>query len=220
MDDLESSGDVLNETLRELKTVNQWLGGNYVTTSGLAKFLKLRPQTEYLIADIGCGGGDMIQVMNSWAESQSPKFNFLGIDANPNIVDFANERNPGENIKYQTQNVFDKEFASQRVDITTCTLFTHHFTDDELIELFSSLKEKSKLGFLINDLHRHPFAYHSIKTIVNLFSKSPMVKNDAPLSVLRSFRTGDWERIFKKAGISEYEISWHWAFRWRVFVLF
>jgi len=220
MDDLMSSGEVLKETLRELKTVNRWLGGNHVTTSGLKFFVQRRPQKDYLVADIGCGGGDMIQVMNSWADTQKAKFRFLGIDANPNIVELARKRNPGPNIKYLTQNVFDESFKEQKVDIATCTLFTHHFTDEELILLFSNLKKTSRLGFLVNDLHRHPLAYYSIKSIVDVFSNSAMVKNDAPLSVLRSFIRADWEWIFREAGIEEFEITWHWAFRWRVIVLF
>ena len=219
MDDLECSGEVLDETLRELKTVNKWLGGNYVTTSGLEKFLEAKPQKKYTIADIGCGGGDMIRLMNSWAESKEASFEFIGIDANPNVIAFAEKRNPGANIRYQAQNVFDEQFKSEKVDIVTCTLFTHHFTDDELVQLFQAIRMKASIGFLINDLHRHPLAYYSIQAIVNLFSKSPMVQNDAPLSVWRSFRKADWSRIFSAAGIQNYQITWHWAFRWRVFVL-
>lgn len=219
MDDLECSGAVLEETLRELKTVNRWLGGNYVTTSGLSKFLEVQPKAHFTIADIGCGGGDMVRLMCDWAKKQVPTFDFIGIDANPHVISFAEKRNPGSNIRYQVQNVFDREFREEQVDIVTCTLFTHHFTDEELIRLFQALKDKAKVGFLINDLHRHALAYHSIRWIVNAFSKSPMVRNDAPLSVWRSFRKEDWERIFSQVGIENYEITWHWAFRWRVFVL-
>ncbi len=53
MDDLECSGEVLEQTLRELKTINRWLGGNYVTTSGLSQLFKARPQQSYSVADIG-----------------------------------------------------------------------------------------------------------------------------------------------------------------------
>lgn len=219
MDDLECSGEVLDKTLRELKTVNKWLGGNYVTTSGLDKFLESNPQSHYTIADIGCGGGDMIQLMNVWAEKQNPTFDFIGIDANPNVISFAEKRNPGSNIQYKVQNVFEEDFQLEQVDIVTCTLFTHHFTDEELVKLFAAIRKKARIGFLINDLHRHPLAYYSIKAIVNLFSKSPMVQNDAPLSVWRSFRKEDWKKIFVESEIHNYQITWHWAFRWRVFVL-
>ena len=77
MDDLNFSGGELNQTLRELKTINRWLGGNYVTTSGLAKIFNRYPQDSYTVADIGCGGGDMIRVMDDWAKNQKKEVESL-----------------------------------------------------------------------------------------------------------------------------------------------
>lgn len=221
MDDLECSGFELSQTLRELKTINRLLGGNYVTTSGLAIIFKRFPQDRYTIADVGCGGGDMIKVMSDWANDQKNEVNFIGIDANRNIIDLASVRlADSQNISWRTQNVFSSEFSDEKVDIITCTLFTHHFTNTELVELITSCREKSLLGMVINDLHRHPFAYYSIKWLTKMFSKSLMVQNDAPLSVLRSFTKKDWVQIMALCKIKNYKITWHWAFRWQVIILF
>lgn len=220
MDDLACSGEELGQTLHELKTVNKWLGGNQVTTSGLTYFIRERPQESYKIADIGCGGGDMIRVMFDWSKNQEASFSFEGIDANPNIITLARRRNPLPQTKYVAQNIFDESFTNEKVDISTCTLFTHHFTDSELVTLLKALKSKSELGLIINDLHRHPLAYYSIKWITYFFSNSSMVKNDAPLSVLRAFTRKDWVRIFEAAEIKNFSIKWNWAFRWQVYALF
>ena len=221
MDDLACSGEELIHTLRELKTINRWLGGNYVTTSGLQKLCKRFPQDSYTIADIGCGGGDMIKVMQKWAEDQKKDLNFIGIDANKNILDLARVRLADlPKVTWRVQNVFNEEFSKEKVDITTCTLFTHHFTDSELVGLLKSLRTKSRLGIVVNDLHRHWFAFYSIKFLTRLFSKSNMVKHDASLSVLRSFSKSDWERTLRSAEIDNFEISWHWAFRWQVNIYF
>ena len=221
MDDLECSGEELEQTLGELKTINRWLGGNYVTTNGLAKLMKRRPQSSYRIADIGCGGGDMIGIMDRWAKSKQLKVNFVGIDANRNIIELAKIRlKEVANVRWEVQNVFDPKFPDQKVDIVTCTLFTHHFTDQELIDLIRAFRSKASLGIVINDLHRHWFAFHSIRILTGLFSKSPMVRNDASLSVLRSFKKGDWEKILKSSGIESFEIRWFWAFRWQILILF
>lgn len=221
MDDLECSGEELAQTLRELKTINHWLGGNHVTTNGLKKITTLFPQETYQIADIGCGGGDMIRIMDQWAKSEKKAVDFIGIDANPNIIELAKVRlKDVTNVQWRVQNVFASEFPKEKVDIITCTLFTHHFTDAELISLIRAFREKASLGLVINDLHRHWFAFHSIRILTKLFSKSPMVQNDASLSVMRSFRKSDLERILKASGIKNYQISWFWAFRWQVLVLF
>lgn len=217
MDDLESGGDILEQTLRELKTINHLLGGNNVTTSALNIITKSSPQESYTIADIGCGGGDMIQVMANWANRKGIQCHFIGIDANPNIIETAKKNLAHlKNVSFICHNIFDSNYLDNKVDIITCTLFTHHFTNKELIGLFQVFFQKSKLALVINDLHRHPLAYYSIKWLTILFSKSPMVKHDGPLSVLRSFKRNELENLIRTSGFLSFDIRWKWAFRWRV----
>ena len=219
MDDLDCSGPVLEQTLRELKTINRWLGGNKVTTQGLTEVVQRFPQEQYSVVDLGCGGGDMLAVMQDWARRQQLSIQLIGADANAHTIALAQQRQQQlQDIRWQVANVFDPAFFEEQVDIATCTLFTHHFTDEELVTLFQGLKQKVRLAIVINDLHRHPLAYYSIKWLTRWFSKSPMVQNDAALSVLRSFSRNDWESIFKQAGLTEVHIRWHWAFRWQICV--
>ena len=219
MDDLDCSGPVLEQTLRELKTINRLLGGNGVTNRGLSQVVQRFPQDQYSLVDLGCGGGDMIAVMQAWASKKNIPIRFIGADANANTIALAKERQKAlSEVHWQVANVFDSTFLEDQVDIATCTLFTHHFTDEELVTLFQGLKQKVRLAIVINDLHRHPLAYYSIKCLTSWFSKSPMVQNDAALSVLRSFRRNDWESIFKQAGLSQVHIRWRWAFRWQICV--
>ncbi len=75
------------------------------------------------------------------------------------------------------------------------------------------MQSNSIKGFFINDLHRHPLAYYSIKLLTTVFSKSYLVKNDAPLSVARGFKASEWKKILKSAGINNYRVNWKWAFR-------
>lgn len=217
MDDLQCDGLELKQTLWELKIINRLLGGNHVTTDGIKKLMKTTAQKKVTIADIGCGGGDMIRVMANWAKKNNVNCHFIGIDANPNIIQMASENLKDiKNVSFQTANVFDLEFQEETVDIITCTLFTHHFTDEELIIMLKSFRKNTRLGLIINDLHRHPVAYYSIRIISRLFSKSAMVKNDGPLSVQRSFRKEEIKDIVGKSGWKDCKISWNWAFRWQV----
>ena len=80
------------------------------------------------------------------------------------------------------------------------------------------MKRNSLKGFFINDLQRHPFAYHSIKMLTKLFSRSYLVKNDGPVSVLRGFRRREWVQLLHEAGITNYSIRWRWAFRYLIVV--
>ena len=220
MDDLACDGPVLDQTLKELKTINKLLGGNHVTTDGLSKIITQYPQASYTVADIGCGGGDMIRVMANWASNEKVDLQFIGVDANPNTIEFAKNRLADlKNVDFLIKNVFEAGFLEKKADIITCTLFTHHFTDEELRNLLKSLINQAKLGVVINDLHRHKVAYYSIKFLTRLFSKSKMVKHDGPLSVLRAFSRTDWEEIFRNISVPSYSLKWFWAFRWQVIVM-
>jgi hypothetical protein len=85
-----------------------------------------------------------------------------------------------------------------------------------LEQMLRWLQQNSRRGFFINDLHRHWLAYYLIKYITKFFSRSYLVKNDACISVARSFRKEDLEKLFLQAGIGDYQISWQWAFRFLV----
>ena len=68
MDDLQCSGEVVNQTLRELEIINRWLGGNAVTISGIKRLAleKTEGSNKITIADIGCGGGDILKEIAWW----------------------------------------------------------------------------------------------------------------------------------------------------------
>jgi len=173
------------------------------------------------LADLGCGSGDMLTLIRRLLVKRDVDAELTGIDANPNVIQYAEFRTPAAcRIEYQAMNIFSEEFKSRKFDIVTGTLFFHHFTTAQLIGFFRQLKDQVSLGLIINDIHRHWFAYYSIRWLTGLFSKSPMVKHDAPVSVLRAFKKREIEEILRQAGIPDYRIKWRWAFRWQVVARF
>lgn len=219
MDDLDCNGEVVNQTLKELEVINKWLGGNQVTIAGIKQLINGIAVKEISIVDLGCGSGDMLKQIADWGRKNKLKLNLTGIDANPNIIDFAKSNtNSYPEINYAIQNVFSEDFTQRKADIIITTLFTHHFNNEELVGLIKNLVKQSRKGVVINDLHRHWLAYYSIKMLTSIFSKSAMVKYDAPLSVLRAFSRQELTRIMQKAGINDYKLHWKWAFRWQLIV--
>ncbi len=215
MDDLKISGPVIAQTLRELNTINKWLGGNQISVSAFKK-IALGKKSISLV-DLGCGGGDIMKEMAQWARKKNIKANFVGIDANSNIIEYAKKNTVDfPEISYQAINIFSEDFQSQSFDLIHCCLFTHHFSNEELVQLFSQFKKQAREGVIINDLHRHPLAYWSIIALISLFSKSEMVKNDASVSVARSFRKSELRKILEEAAIEDYKLAWKWAFRWKL----
>jgi 2-polyprenyl-3-methyl-5-hydroxy-6-metoxy-1,4-benzoquinol methylase len=220
MDDLNCTGHVLDQTLRELEMINTWLGGNKITIDALANLLHDYPDAaDITIVDLGCGGGDMLKIIDAWGKRKNLSLKLIGIDANPYIVNFAKTNlRDYPHIQFQTMNVLSEDFRHQKYDIVVGTLFYHHFANEQLVQIFKHLKYQVRIGFILNDIHRHWLAYYSIKLLTQTFSKSAMVKYDAPLSVLRAFKKEELIQILETVGFKEIFIHWKWAFRWQVIV--
>lgn len=219
MDDLESTGTVIVQTLKELDTINRLLGGNQVSIQGLQKLMQGRANTPTTLVDLGCGGGDILILMAKWARKKGYNIQFIGVDANQSIVEYAQENCKAyPEISFSTVNIFADQFRAQTFDIIHASLFTHHFTDEELLAMFQQYKHQAKLGIIVNDLHRHWFAYHAIKILTRLLSNSEMVRNDAAVSVARGFKKIELEKLLQQAGIKDYQLAWRWAFRWKLVV--
>jgi 2-polyprenyl-3-methyl-5-hydroxy-6-metoxy-1,4-benzoquinol methylase len=203
---------VLN--MKELDFINSNLGGHAISIEGFKKLIGQKKRIT--VCEIGCGGGDNLNAINDYCIKNDIEASFIGIDINKECIDFARQHCKTKNVLFIGSDYKQVQFENGSPDIIFSSLFCHHFTDAELVKMLIWMESQSTHGFFINDLHRHPLAYHFIKIATRVFSKSYLVKNDAPLSVLRSFKKNDWERLLKAAGLNNYNIKWKWAFRYLV----
>ncbi len=201
----------------ELEFINTHLGGHSITLQGLKKVLAgiRKPFTDLLICEIGCGGGDNLRVIHQWATEKKINLKMIGIDINPDTISYARAKSDITDVEWISSDFRDVAFK-KKPDVIFNSLFCHHFDDNEMIQIIQWMHAHSKMGFFINDLHRHALAFHSIKLLTRFFSKSYLVKNDAPLSVLRGFKKDELEYFFSKTSIPHYSIEWKWAFRWLI----
>ena len=209
-------GPVIARTLAELDAINRLLGGNHISINAFKSLIKNRTQPIHLV-DLGCGSGDIMKIMADICRKKGVKATFTGIDANPNIVAYAkNHTKDYPEIDYKCINILSDAFQEIQCDVIHTCLFCHHFSSEQLMQLFSTFKKMAREKVIINDLHRHFLAYYSIKWLTNLFSQSDMVKNDAATSVARGFKRSELQEILKGARITAPKLSWAWAFRWKL----
>ncbi|SNC76105.1 Methyltransferase domain-containing protein [Hymenobacter gelipurpurascens] len=220
MDDLSLASDELRRNLDELETINTWLGGYAPVLDALQR---LRPQfpagRPLRLADLGSGGGDTLRQIARWARKRGLAIELTGIDANPFMLEYAASKSQAyPEISYQQADIFSQEFQQQPYDILTASLFCHHFTSEQLTGMLPLWQQQAQLAVVINDLHRHPLAYYSIRWLTRLFRGSYLVQHDAPLSVARAFTRHDWQQLLRASGIARYALRWRWAFRWQVII--
>ncbi len=205
----------LYQNLRELDFINTLLGGYAVSLNALRKVLPQNNKT--VLVDIGSGGGDTLKYIARWNKNKGYDLDLVGIDLKKDCTAYAlsNKHNP--NIRFITDDYRNIHLHLEEIHILHACLFCHHLTEAQIIELIQYAKSQ-KIILVINDLERNPIGYYAIKILTRLFSKSYLVKNDAPLSVLRGFKRSEWEGILQKAGAARFEIHWKWAFRHQIIV--
>lgn len=201
--------------LNELDTINHLLGGYNITFSALKKIVQ--PGHQLNLVDIGCGGGDTLKRINAWKTKNNYNINLFGVDLKQVCIDYAILRNKTNETQFICDDYRNSFKHIPKIHIIHACLFCHHLSENEIIELIRfAINNKSIL--VINDLERNPIAYYSIKCLTKLFSGSYLVKNDAPLSVLRGFKKREWISILQKAGSVNFSVINKWAFRHEVIV--
>jgi len=204
----------IRQNMRELNSINTILGGHRITLTGMRFFANEHVGVSPIsICEIGCGGGDNLYAVFQSCQNKRIALSLLGIDIKKECIDFAQKQYPNMPAQWITSDYQLVDLKTNKPEVIFSSLFCHHFTEEQLIAQLQWMKANSRSGFFINDLHRNTFAYYSIKWLTSLFSRSYLVKNDAPLSVARGFTKKEWKGILEKAGITNYTIQWKWAFR-------
>ena len=214
MDDFTMEGALFRDTLDKLEIINRFLGGNSVTINGLKKLLKNQPKNKRItIVDLGCGNGDILRDISKFGRKNNYSFKLIGIDANLAATDYAKELSKEySELSFKTMDILSEDFKKQSYDVVLCTLFLHHFKNEELISFLKTTTDKATIGVVVNDLHRHKLAYYLFK-LIGFFIKNKMVRQDGLTSVLRAFKKKDLENIAKEIKV-HFSIQWKWAFRY------
>lgn len=227
MDDFSPDDPSVSVTLRELAFINEMLGGYLPSLRGIAELLREsctsgtgspNGDKAFTVLDIGTGDGDMPREIVKWASRVGKKARIKGIDRVADTVRVARDACRGyETIEIAEENFFSSKDDAE-YDIVHASLLLHHFERDELICAIRKMRASSRYGVIINDLHRHWFAYYAIRILTRLFFHSRTIRHDAPVSVLRSFTRTELEELLHQAGVERYKISWYWAFRWQIVI--
>jgi ubiquinone/menaquinone biosynthesis C-methylase UbiE len=184
MDDLSRPEAEFDQAYRELEIINRKLGG----IRAIERFLPDRPNL--LMLDVAAGGCDVSEALLGKRPAA-----IVALDINPKGFKFARRSLP------LVGDAMDLPFCDGTFDVVMASLFFHHLTDDQCVRTLANMWRVSRNLVLVNDLNRHPVAYFSICALTAKFSKSVMVGNDGPVSVLRAFKPQELLEFAKRSGI-------------------
>jgi 2-polyprenyl-3-methyl-5-hydroxy-6-metoxy-1,4-benzoquinol methylase len=192
--------DTYRAVLADLAQVNAVTLSGRPTLAFLARAIGDAKRLRLL--DVGYGHGDMLRRIARWAAKRGIAAELVGIDLNPNSVAVARAATaPDLPIDYRTGDYAD--LAGGGFDVVLSSFVAHHMSDEQLIAFLRFMETESARGWLVNDLHRHRFAYLGYPLLSTLMRWHPIVRSDGQLSIARSFRAAEWQEYLALAGVSD-----------------
>jgi 2-polyprenyl-3-methyl-5-hydroxy-6-metoxy-1,4-benzoquinol methylase len=159
-----------------------------------------RPARPIRILDVGFGDGGMLRAIAHWGRKHSVALDLTGIDLNPRSAAVAcAATGQADGIDYRTGDY--RDLAGGGWDIILSSLVTHHMSDAERQEFLRFMDTESRIGWFVNDLHRHRLPFIGYPALATLLLVDPIVRRDGQLSIARSFRAAEWEAMLADAHI-------------------
>ena len=219
MDDLSIGDDRLTDALDDLWWTNRLLGGWAATNAVLDPLLDAHDRLRLL--DLGTGGADALVHLVPRAAQRGCHLTAVGLDANPSALAYGRRRMEAtvpaglqNRITLVEGDALDLSYDDDAFDVTLAALVLHHFHGPDAVRFLQEMNRVSRLGAVVNDLHRHPVAYAAIWCVGRLLPTSTMFRHDAPLSVRRGFRRSELHALAHAAHWPRATVRWHWAFRY------
>jgi len=218
MDDFSMGGDELHEALRDLRLLNRIFAASNPTIYGVERIWILAGRPKHVsVLDVGAGSGDVNRHILRWADKR-------GIDVTIQLADVTEEAceearqffHDEPRVTVRLVDVLDLPEAS--VDIVTGSQFIHHFAGDELHRIVTHMHKVSRLGVVINDIHRQWIPWLAVWIVSHVVSTNRYIRHDGPLSVAKGFRATDWIILRESLGVPQLKYSWRPLFRYAVII--
>jgi ubiquinone/menaquinone biosynthesis C-methylase UbiE len=200
--------------LEDIRLVNRFAGDNRALKKTLLREIKKEDTREFSVLDVGAGSGELLRVIAKSSRKTNKKCQLIGVELNARSAESIVEesRDYGE-IKAVRADALRLPFSDKCFDYAICSLFTHHFTDENVVAVLRELSRVSRSRIYVIDLHRHRMAYLFYKIFCASFRISRLVREDGSLSILRSFKPDELEILAQKAELKNVSVKRCFPFR-------
>ena len=170
--------EVAQPILADLARVNRYFGGHRILLK-IMRGLAERAES-FSMLDVGAASGDIGAALRSHYPRATvvslDRLDFhLGAAAHPKLVADA----------------FQLPFDAGSFDFVFNSLFLHHFSDAQIVELLGNFKSVARRAVLAIDLERGPLALRFLPTTHWLLDWHNIIQLRRPISVQAAFKTGE-----------------------------
>jgi hypothetical protein len=166
----------------------------------------------FRLLDVGFGDGDMLRRIARWAARRGLAAELTGIDLNARSVAAAEAMTRADvPIRYLSGDYAD--LAGEPFDFVISSLVAHHMSHAHLLAYVRFMDSESRVGWFVNDLHRHGFAFVSFPWLASAMGWHRIVRLDGATSIARSYRPHEWPPILAEADVEGARVRRRFPFR-------
>lgn len=192
------------EALRGLERLNLVSTSADLLWTELKKFSpKYAPGKPIRVLDLATGGGDIPIGLYKRAQTFNRPFEFVGADISSTAIDYAKSNALKEDaaISFVQFDALSSALPGG-IDVVMTSLFTHHLDPDQVIDLLKRMRDSTAQLVLVNDLVRSELSLALVWLATRIFSRSPIVQYDGPVSVRASYTIAEMKAMAEQAGLN------------------
>lgn len=198
----------------ELRRVNEWLGDAKALRGSLLKEIESQGLRSFSILDVGAGSGELLRVTAQWARDTDRTAALVGLELNERSAQAIFE----ESVEFPEISSVQASglalpFPDASIDYVISSLTLHHFDDDGAVNILREMGRVARRGIFVIDLHRNPMAYFFYTTLGHLILHNRLLREDGALSILKSFKPDELEKLGQQAGLKNVTIEKHFPSR-------
>ena len=202
------------DCIGELQLVNRWMGDAHSLRATLLREIGAQSLKSFSILDVGAGSGELLRVTASWAGETNRRMRGVGLELNERMAESIIEESTAfDRIASVRGDALQLPFAEAQFDYVMCSLFTHHFVDEQVVQILREMSRVARRRIFVIDLHRHPIAYLLYTTLGKLVLHNRLLRHDGALSILRSFKVDELLELAQRAGLRDIWIERHFPYR-------
>ena len=200
--------------LVELRRVNRWMGDSRTLAHTLFRTVQAEALSNFSVLDVGAGSGELLRVTANWARQTKRGFRGVGLELNQRSVEAIRD----ESLSYKELSgvrgdALKLPFLPQEFDFAICSLFTHHFHEDQIVKILEEMSRVARRKIFVIDLHRHPMAYFLYTTLGKLILHTRLLREDGALSILKGFNKEELKALGERAKLEGSAVDRHFPFR-------
>ena len=198
----------------ELRRINRFLGDTSALRHSLLEEIEREDLKSFSVLDVGAGSGELLRVIAGWARETKRSALLVGLELNARSAKaILEESKEFKFVNAVRGDALGLPFADDRFDYAICSLFTHHFKDEQIVAILKELSRVARRRIFVIDLHRHPLAYYLYTTVGHIILHNRLIREDGALSILRGFRPRELERLAAQAHLARVSVERRFPFR-------